>query len=169
MLRDSEQLVRDALEIDQRELGPNAAAVGSDWCALGKILATRCKWSEAEKCFEHALQIDQGDAAKPARARDSSNLAQLRFLQKRFPEAHDRCLEALEIHQECHGARHRNVATDRHLLGQILMEMDHVQEALEYIQEAYATFADLLTTEHPATKNCEKTLRDCVQRAGLKS
>jgi len=110
---EAEPLLRRALSVDERILGPEDRNVAKDLNRLALILVGTNRLTEAEPLYRRALAIDVKcfGPKHPNVANRLNNLADLLRRTDRLPEAEQLFRRALMIVQESFGPGHKTVAT----------------------------------------------------------
>lgn len=110
---EAEPLLRRALDIDLKALGPDAGPVARDYNNLGSLLQEQGRYAEAEPLAKRALEIDEKvhGPEHPDVGRDCNNLALMYLEQGRYREAEPLFLRALAITEKALGPEHPTLAT----------------------------------------------------------
>ena len=109
---EAEPLIRRALAIDEKGLGPHHPIVAIRLNNLAQLLQATNRHAEAEPLMRRALAIDEKGLGPehPNVAIRLNNLAQLLQDTNRLAEAEPLYLRALAIHEASYGPDHPNVA-----------------------------------------------------------
>ena len=135
-----EPLMRRALEIDERNYGPDHPDVAIRLNNLAQLLQATNRLAEAEPLFRRALEIDERSygPGHPDVARDLNNLAELLSATNRLAEAEPLYRRALEIDERSYGPGHPDVARDLNNLALLLQATNRLAEAEPLMRRALA-------------------------------
>lgn len=138
----AEAAMRQALAIDQKALGPDNQLVMINTLMLGQILRVSGKYQVAEPLFRQALATAQRVLGPtrpdhPALGYCLAGLGELLRETGRYSEAEPLYRQALANAQKYLGPDHPDVGTYSLLLGRLLRQMGHDDEALEQLTRAY--------------------------------
>ncbi|MCP3961836.1 MAG: serine/threonine protein kinase [bacterium] len=164
----AEQLIAEALEIRERELGGTHRDTLESVNQLGVILRRQGRLEAAEPLLRRVLAARQAMPNKDpsALAIAHNNLANLLWNQDRMDEAEAAHRRALEIRETQLGADHPDTAASLNNLGVMLKEQDRFDEADALLQRAAAIFAETLGSDHPRHGASQLNLGDVAEQQG---
>lgn len=138
--RESEQLFRASLAINERVFGPDHIRVASVLNNLASLLHATGATGDAESLFRRSLAINEVayGARDPRVAAILGNLAACLEKADRFGEAETLYQRALEIDEQALGPSHRSVARDLSNLGEILRITNRLSDAEPFYRRALA-------------------------------
>jgi tetratricopeptide (TPR) repeat protein len=150
LYREAEPLMRRALDINERSVGPDHPNVARDLNNLAQVLQATNRLVEAEPLMRRALAIDErsGGPDHPNVATDLSNLAQLLQATDRLTEAEPLLRRALAIDERGFGPDHPKVAIRLNNLAQLLQATNRLAEAEPLMQQALA-IDERVGSDHP--------------------
>ena len=150
-LAEAEPLMRRALAIDEKSLGPEHPDVARDLNNLAQLLQATNRLAEAEPLMRRALAIDEKSYGPehPDVARDLNNLAVLLQDTNRLEEAEPLMKRALAIDEKSYGPEHPNVARDLNNLARLLQDTNRLEEAEPLMRRALAIDEKSYGPEHP--------------------
>jgi tetratricopeptide (TPR) repeat protein len=137
-LEQAEHHARLALEIDEREHGPEHEELTGTLIWLGRILSEQGRHLEATAALRRALAIDEqiyGPSSSDAVV-DLSWLGQVLRKGQSWSEAEPVYRRLLAIELEHRGASHRDVAAAQDRLALVLYELEQAAEAEALLREA---------------------------------
>jgi tetratricopeptide (TPR) repeat protein len=149
--REAEPLMRSALAINKKKLGPSHPNVAVILSNLAQVLAETNRLAEAEPLLRQALAISEQNLGPnhPNVAIQLNNLASLMMRSERFLEAEPLMRRALEIDESRLGANDPNVAIRLSNLGYLLRHTDRLVEAELLFRRALAIDEGNLGLDHP--------------------
>ncbi len=151
----AEQFHLEALDIRERRLGPENAAVAESLNFLGLVYKDQQRFDDAEAVLSRSLAIHQrlhGPTSVQA-AKPMHNLALVYRAQGKLVEAEKHHRESLAIHEATYGPNHPAVATGLNVLGLFLRRQDRYEEALPIYQRSLRIRQNTLGDEHPSTSS----------------
>ncbi len=127
----AEPLMRRALALDERRLGPDHPGVARDLNNLALLLRSTNRLSEAEPLYRRALSIAEASYGPdhPRVATGLNNLAGLLRATNRLSEAEPLYRRALSIDEASYGPDHPDVARDLNNLAALLRATNRLPEA----------------------------------------
>jgi tetratricopeptide (TPR) repeat protein len=148
---EAEPLLRRALAIDERSLGPEHPNVAIRLNDLALLLKATSRLGEAEPLMRRALAIDERSLGPehPEFAIHLNNLAGLLGDTNRLAEAEPLLRRVVDIFEKGLGEGHPNVATALNNLGQVLVDTSQLGEAELLLRRALAIHERSLGPEHP--------------------
>jgi tetratricopeptide (TPR) repeat protein len=147
---EAEELLREALEIQEATLGPSHPNVATTLDRLGEVLTSQREYAEASKLTERALAI-QREVYGQGHVRIGqtlSTLARLRTRMGNFAEAIRLMREALETYEAAVGPERGETNFRRAWLCELLLDRERVTEALGYCERAHALYETLRPAGH---------------------
>ncbi|MGH9966994.1 MAG: tetratricopeptide repeat protein, partial [Pyrinomonadaceae bacterium] len=162
---EAEQLMRQALAIDELSYGPEHPDVASDLNNLAQLLKATNRLTEAEPLMRRALAIDEQKYGPehPDVARDLNNLASLLQATNRLTEAEPLMRRVLAIGEESYGPEHPHVATALNNLAQLLQATNRLTEAESLMRRALAIDEESYGPEHPHVATALNNLSSLLQ------
>jgi len=150
-LDEAEPLMRRALAIDEKSLGPEHPNVATDLNNLAQLLQATNRLDEAEPLMQRALAIDENSLGPehPQVAVTLSNLAVLLKATNRLVEAEPLTRRALAISEKSFGSEHPDVATDLNNLALLLQDTDRLDEAEPLMRRALDIDEHSFGPQHP--------------------
>ena len=131
-------------------------------------LQDHARYTEAERYFQQALQIEQ--QVLPAEHRHTAatlhQLGVVKWKQGRYEEAEQYLQQALRIDQQVLPAEHRDTAATLHMLGAVKWRQGQYEEAEQYLQQALRIFQQVLPAGHPDTATTLQVLGAVKWRQG---
>jgi serine/threonine-protein kinase len=152
-LGEAEKLLRQAVEMHRRTLGPADAEVAEDLDWLGLVLRQQGEFDSSESALREALEIRQalfGDAHEEV-ATSLNNLAVLRRERGAYDEAEALYRRALEIRLSSLGRVHTDTADTLNNLAALLYFQGRWAEARERFLEVAEIYTQLYGESHPRT------------------
>jgi tetratricopeptide (TPR) repeat protein len=148
---EAEPLVRRALAIVEKCLGPDHPEVATDLSNLAHLLKATNRLVEAEPLIRRALAIDENSFGSdhPEVATDLNNLAQLLKATNRLVEAEPLMRRALAIGEKSFGPDHPTVAIRLSNLAGLLQDTNRLEEAEPLIRRALAIDERTFGLDHP--------------------
>ncbi len=133
-----ERLLRDALEIDRRILGPAHGDLAFTINNLATVLVDQGKYEEAIPLHEESLAIRRAAFGAPSAevAIASGNYALALLGAGRLQEAETSARDALDMSLHVFGPDHPRTAATRIRLGEALIALDRAEEAEPLLREA---------------------------------
>jgi tetratricopeptide (TPR) repeat protein len=149
---EAEVLLRRALAIDEKNLGPEHRSVAKDLNRLALVLVGTNQLEEAEPLYRRALAIDEkySGPEDPNIANRVNNLADLLRRTARLPEAEQLFRRALKILQNSRGPEHPMVATVLGNFAEVLVDLGRPSEAEPLYRQALAIDERSPESENPA-------------------
>jgi len=153
--RESEQLMRDALEIDANAYTHPNAHTAWHLNDLGGVFTLEGKFPEAEAFYTKSIAVDE--ALKPASALNEAvsigNIAKIRFRQGTYTDAEAGMRDAIDRKQRLLGADYADNGRsyDRAVLAEILIARGQLDEARTLIDGALAEAHRRHHDAHPDT------------------
>lgn len=134
----AEELLRDALEIQERSLGPNHPDVAVSLSDLARVLMEQGKQEEAERLSRRVLEVQEQVQGMdhPVVGRAATTLGDILSGQQRHREAEPLYRRALEIHERTWGPYHLDVAWSAVGLGETLLSQERYEEAEPLLRQA---------------------------------
>ena len=148
---EAEQLLREALSLDERTFGPNHPNVATCLNNLAALLHDSNRLEEAEVLYRRALAIDEKSfGANDAKvATCLNNLAALLYDTDRLEEAEVLYRRALTADEHSLGPNHPKLATHLNNLAQLLRATDRPEEAEPLYRRALDIDQAALGPDHP--------------------
>jgi tetratricopeptide (TPR) repeat protein len=148
---EAEQLLRVALSLDERTLGPDHPNVATSLNNLAALLHESNRLEEAEVLYRRALAIDERSfGANDAKvATCLNNLAALLYDTDRLKEAEILYRRALTADERSLGPNHPKLATHLNNLAQLLRATDRPEEAEPLYRRALDIDQAALGPNHP--------------------
>jgi tetratricopeptide (TPR) repeat protein len=150
-LAEAEQLLRQALSLDERNFGPDHPNVATCLNNLAALLHDSNRLQEAEMLYRRALAIDEKSfgASDGKVATCLNNLAALLYDTNRLQEAEVLYRRALTVDERSLGPSHPKLATHLNNLAQLLRATDRPDEAEPLYRRALAIDQEALGPNHP--------------------
>lgn len=135
---EAEPLYQKVLEIDEKALGKEHAAIINDLDNLAVTYIQQKKYKEAEELFKRAIALDEKLYGKdhPKTAADLSYLVLLYDIQGKSDEAEKQCRRALEINRKAFGDRNPVVAANLYSLALITARSGKAENAEKLLIKA---------------------------------
>ncbi|MFO0636802.1 MAG: tetratricopeptide repeat protein [Nannocystaceae bacterium] len=132
-----------ALEIRERELGPDHPDVGATLGGIGLVHYARADYARARPLLERALQLREQTlgADHPAIALALNNLAMVELSQGDAAAAREHLQRAVALLERDHGRDHPDVATALNNLGVAARDLGALDEAVSVFERADAIWA----------------------------
>ena len=148
---EAEPLMRRALEIDEKNLGPEHPNAAIRLNNLARLLHDTHRLEEAELLFRRALAIDEKSygTEDPTVAIRLNNLAQLLQDTNRLAEAEPLMRRSLAIIEKNLGQKHPNVASGLSNMARLLHATHRLSEAEPLVRRALAIDEKNFGQEHP--------------------
>jgi tetratricopeptide (TPR) repeat protein len=148
---DAEQLMRRALDIDEKNYGKEHPKVAIRLNNLAQLLKDTNRLADAEPMMRWALDIDEKSYGKghPKVAIRLNNLAQLLQATNRLAEAEPMMRRALDIDEKSYGKEHPRVAIRLNNLAQLLKATNRLAEAEPLMRRALDIDEKNYGKEHP--------------------
>jgi len=134
----AEHLLRNALEIDENNHGPNHPEVANRLENLALLLKDTNRFEEAELLMRRALEINEINYGTnhPSVAKGLNNLALLLMATNQLEEAETRLRSALKIGENNNGPNHSVIGAGLGNLALLLMDTNRFEEAEPLILRA---------------------------------
>jgi tetratricopeptide (TPR) repeat protein len=148
---DAEPLLKRALAIIEKALGPNHSDVATILNNLALLYDNQGKYAEAEPLYKRSLEIDE-KALGPNHsdvAQSLNNLAGLYYSQGKYADAEPLLKRALAINQKVLGADHPDVATGLNNLALLYDHQGKYADAESLYQRSLAIREKVLGIDHP--------------------
>jgi tetratricopeptide (TPR) repeat protein len=162
---EAEPLLRRALAVDERSLGPNHPNVATCLNNLAALLHDTNRLKEAESLYRRALAIDEQSfgANDPRVATCLNNLSQLLQATNRLEEAESLYRRALAIDEQGFGPSHPRVAVHLNNLAELLKATNRLDEAEPFYRRALAIDENGLGPNHPRVASHLNNLAQLLQ------
>ena len=167
-LDEAEALFGQALEIDNRVLGPDHPSVSNRLNNLASVLRDRGRLEEAEALFRQALEIDNRVLGPdhPSVSNRLNNLASVLRDTGRFDEAEALFRQALEIDNRVLGPDHPSVSNRLNNLASVLRDTGRFDEAEALFRQAFEIDNRVLGPDHPSVSNRLNNLASVLRDMG---
>jgi len=164
----AQPLLEEALAIQERDLGPEAAEVGKVVQDLGNLLRNTGSYDEAEEMLQRALAIREATLGPdhPKFASSLSDLASLRLAMGRPQEARSLLERSLAIREKALGPDHSEVATSLNNLAIIARRAGENREALQMYRRALDILKKQFGADHPDVANVLNNMANIQKRMG---
>jgi tetratricopeptide (TPR) repeat protein len=164
----AEPLMRRALAIVEKSLGPNHPNVVSALNSLAVLLQDTNRLAEAEPLLRRALMIDEASLGPndPNVAIRLNNLAGLLQATNRLDEAEPLMRRALAIDEKSYGPDHPKLAIRLNNLATLLQDTDRLAEAEPLMRRALAILEGSLGPDHPSTVGVGNNLAELEAALG---
>jgi len=148
---EAEPLLKRALAIDEKALGPDHPGCATDLNNLGWLYREQGKYADAEPLFRRAIAIDEKALGPdhPDFATDLNNLGLLYYEQGKYADAEPLYKRALAIGEKALGPDHPTVAIRLNNLGSLYRDQGKYAEAEPLLQRALAIDEKALGPDHP--------------------
>ena len=148
---EAEPLMRRALEIDEKNLGPEHPNAAIRLNNLAQLLHETNRLEEAEPLMRRALEIDEKNLGPehPNAAIRLNNLARLLHDTHRLEEAELLFRRALAIDEKSYGTEDPTVAIRLNNLAQLLQDTNRLAEAEPLMRRSLAIIEKNLGQKHP--------------------
>ncbi|HEX3552687.1 MAG TPA: serine/threonine-protein kinase [Thermoanaerobaculia bacterium] len=166
---ETEALLREALAIQEKRLGPGDAEVGQTLNDLGVYYGYRGELAKAEPILQRALKIRQAalGPGHPDVAVTLNNLAIVRAQQQRYAEAGALFRRALAIRERALPPDHPDLAASLESLAVLLAQNQHrYAEALPLHARALGIWEKALGPDHPRIGLVTTNLASCYDGLG---
>ena len=165
---EAEPLLRRALDIDEKELGPYHPDVANVLSNLAGLLLNKGDYAGAELFVNRALAIDEKslEPDHPGVATDLSTLAKLLEYKGDYVGAEPLLRRALAIDEKALGPNHPIVATDLINLAELLRAKGRYAEAEPLYNRALTISEKALGPEHPQVANVLNNLAQLLEDKG---
>ncbi|MBX7079854.1 MAG: serine/threonine-protein kinase [Nannocystaceae bacterium] len=132
-----------ALEIRERELGPEHPDVGATLGGIGLVHYARADYARARPLLERALSLREQTlgAEHPVVALALNNLGMVELAQADYAAARDHLQRALALIERDQGREHPNVAIALNNLGVALRDLGALDDAVAAFERAEAIWA----------------------------
>ena len=164
----AEPLLRDALAIREKALGPEHSLTAESLDGLAALLGTLGDIAEARPLYERALAIREKALGPehPITAISLSSLAGLLYAQGDIAGARPLCERALALQEKALGPEHRDTNRTRSNLAQLLLTSGQPTEALALGETALAAHDKVLGRDHAWTKGSARVTADALDALG---
>ncbi|NOZ94896.1 MAG: serine/threonine protein kinase, partial [Acidobacteria bacterium] len=146
----SGKVLRHALSLQERALGPRAPAVGETLSGLAAVLSEQGHYIQAEALHRRALGISRAhfgnDSAEAAT--DLGNLAVALWNQGKLDRAVPYARRALAIREQLFGENHPDTAQSLHTLATLLSDQGNYDEAQRLFLRAIRVRKKVLGPDH---------------------
>ena len=165
----AEPLIRDALAIREKALGPEHPDTATSLNNLAVLLRAQGDLSGARSLHERALEIRKKvlGPQHPATATSLNNLAFLLYNLGDFVAARPLSERALAINEKALGPEHPNTAISLNGLANVLRDQGELAEARPLYERALGIYEKAYGPEHPSTNvvraNLSRLLLMCGQ------
>ncbi len=151
LYRQSEDLARRALQIEQQTLPSDSPALASTLSDLGAALIRLGRLDEADELLSRALEIREAQFEEnPLGLADAlTALGGLRWQLGQYRQARHMHERARQIRVRQLGPKHLEVGNSLRNLGIVAQSLDQPEEALRLHQQAQAIFERELGADHP--------------------
>ena len=165
---EAEPLLRRALTIREKRLGPDHPETARSLNDLAVLLRVRGRYEEAEPLLRRALAIREKVLGPdhPDTAVSLNNLALLLQAQIRYGEAEPLFRRALAIRERVLGPDHPDTAYTLHDLAKLLWNQSRLKEAEPLLCRALAIREQALGPDHPRTAASLDNLAALFQAQG---
>lgn len=165
-LADAEPLLRQALAIDEANLGPDHPEVARGLDKLAALLRATNRFEEAEPLLRRALSIDEASLGidHPTVAIRLNHLATLLRQTNRFEEAEPLLRRALSIDEASRGNSHPTVAASLNNLALLFQATNRQAEAEALLWRALSIDEASLGPDHPSVAIDLYHLADLLQQ-----
>ena len=166
--REAEPLLKEALELRERELGAGHADTLASVSALGQLYAARGQQNKAEALYRRALEGYQSLSGKPGRQTIGAlhNLGALYAAQGRGDAAEPLFRRALEASERTLGTNHPVTLTGVGALALLYQVQGRFKEAGPLFKRGLESKERALGKDHPETLNFVANLGECYRRQG---
>ena len=168
---EAEPLLKLALTIDEKAMGPDHPDVAIKLNNLGVLYYTQGKYGEAEPLLKRALTIDEKAFGPdyPDLARDLNNLGLLYKTQGNYSEAELLYKHALAIDEKALGPDHPDVANKLNNLGMLYYAQGKYGEAEPLLKRALTINERVLGPDHQLVAINAWNLADTLHKLGRDS
>ena len=142
-------LQKRALEIYEKELGPDDVKVANGFLNLGNGHMSLAHYDEAEACFKRALSIRLEKPGDPEVAQVLINLGNLYRSRGRYTEAEDAYNRSLKSDEKHFGEQNVRMAICSASLAQLFNEQGRYVEAEQLCNRALKNIEKILGPDHP--------------------
>jgi len=151
LYKESEPLVRKALEIRENKLGPEDPQVARSLMSLAWLFEQQGKYPEAEEYSQRSIEIREKklESDHPDVAKSLHLLGRIYHRQIKFNDAMPLYLRALEIREKALGPNHPDVAESLNDLGALYYVQGKFDEAEQYYKRALDIRESVLGADHP--------------------
>ena len=163
----AEPLLRQALAIRERALGPDHPDVAVSLNNVAALLYAKGDYAGAELLFRRALAIDEKALGPdhPRVATDLDSLAELLRDKGDYSAAEPLYRRALAIDEKALGPNHPDVARDLNNLSLLLEAKGDYAEAEPLLRRALAIGEKALGPNHPRTRQVKLSLNHLLQKS----
>jgi tetratricopeptide (TPR) repeat protein/tRNA A-37 threonylcarbamoyl transferase component Bud32 len=165
---ETETLLREALAIQEKRLGPDDPALALTSNELGIYYGYRGELAKAEPLFRRALKIREAGLGPghPDVAVTLNNLAIVRAKQERYAEADELFRRALAIRERALPADHPDLAASLESLAVLAQNQHRYAEALPLHARALEIWKKALGPGHPRIGLVTTNLASCYDGLG---
>ena len=165
---EAELLLRRALQIREKQLGPEHPDVASSLNNLAGLLQAQGKYSESEPLYRRALGIDEKALGSdhPNVATSLNNLAVLLQVQGKYSESEPLYRRALAILEKQLGPDHPTFAKSLNNLAVLLQAQSKYSESEPLYRRALEIYKKQLDPEHPTVARSLNNLAALLQAQG---
>ncbi len=148
---ETESLYSRALDLQEKELGPDHPTLAETLNNLAQLYKTLTRYDEAVPLHQRALSIRRqafGDNHREV-AHSLNNLGTLYTLQQRYDEAEPLLRQALSIKEAALGPQHPEVAISLNYLAELFVHQQKYEEADRLFRRNLAIVERVYGSEHP--------------------
>jgi serine/threonine protein kinase len=151
LYKESEPLVRKALEIRENQLGPEDLQVARSLMSLAWLFEQQGKYPEAKEYSQRSIEIREKklESDHPDVAKSLYLLGRIYYRQVKFNDAMPLYIRALEIREKALGPNHPDVAESLNDLGVLYYLQGKFDEAEQYYKRALDIRESVLGADHP--------------------
>jgi tetratricopeptide (TPR) repeat protein len=162
---EAEPLLRRALVVNEKSLGPDHPTLASRLNNLANLLHDTNRLAEAERLYRRALKIEESQGPDhPTLATRLNNLATLLNDTNRLTEAESLYRRALAIWEVCYGPDHPSVAIGLNNVAQVLDGNNRCVEAEPLFRRALKIDEASYGPDHPAVASRLNNLAALLHR-----
>ena len=164
----AEPLLREAVDIGKRVLGPDHADVGLWINNLANIFMNTARYQQAEPLYREAIEIGVNTLGREHYrvATRINNLATLLMETGRYHEAEGLYHEAIRTVEKTFGRKHQIIAARLVNLGNLMARTERLPEAEAAYVEALAVGEVTIGRDSPHTSNCMAQLANVLRDTG---
>ncbi len=166
--RDAEPLYRRAIQIRERQQGPNHLDLAASLNNLAALLKDQGQYATAEPLYRRALEIKkkQQGSDHPSVATGLNNLAELLRAQGQYAAAEPLHRRALAIREKQLGSDHLDTALSLNNLALLLEDQGQYAAAEPLYRRALEIHDKQLGPDHPATATSLNNLAGLLRAQG---
>lgn len=154
-LNDGEQLIRDALVWDRKELPLDDPQTARAMSALGRALIQRGSYKEAVNLLDQAAEVQSKHSGEASALADTlSELAEVHYYLGHYAIAEDLNRRTMAVNNQIYGSTHPRIADSLVNLGEIQHDLGHDAEAQKFYSQALEIKKDWYGEIHPDTATC---------------